>query len=290
LKRLLPQFALDLLRELKIRRLTRGFPRRRVFRQSDVDAEASAAISIVVPIHDAPMVTRRCLASLEKYAPKSEVILVDDASKLAETSEVIQSFADRNSWKVIRHEVARGHSEACRVGGELAARSYLCLLNSDTVVTPWCWRQVIDVFDQDQTIGVVGPSTSDAGTPQVLALARTLRLYWNDNQICFFANQLLSKCEEPVTVELPWVSGFAFFIRRSLWEEIGGFDEKLPDYGNEVELCSRILKKGYRIVWIRNAYIHHFGQQSYKLSIGEARIEERIRAAKVYLKDKNSPC
>lgn len=58
--------------------------------------------------------------------------------------------------------------------------------------------------------------------------------------------------------------GFALFIRRSLWEQAGGFDQRLPDYGNEMELCRRIAEEGYRLVWIRNSYIHHFGQQSYR--------------------------
>jgi GT2 family glycosyltransferase len=62
---------------------------------------------------------------------------------------------------------------------------------------------------------------------------------------------------------LPDVGGFALFIRRSVWEECGGFDPNLPHYGNEVELCKRISKQGWRIVWTRNSYIHHLGGQSY---------------------------
>ena len=42
----------------------------------------------------------RCLASLEKYAPESEIILVDDASGLAETLQAILHFSARNGWKV----------------------------------------------------------------------------------------------------------------------------------------------------------------------------------------------
>jgi GT2 family glycosyltransferase len=78
-------------------------------------------------------------------------------------------------------------------------------------------------------------------------------------------------------LDLPWVSGFAFFIRRSLWEQIGGFDQKLPDYGNEVELCNRVAANGYRMAWIRNSYIHHFGQQSYRNLIGDEGVRARIR-------------
>jgi GT2 family glycosyltransferase len=245
-------------------------------------------MSIVVPIHDAATVTHRCLASLEKFAPQSEIILVDDGSKETDTLKVISGFVNRNSWKVVRHEKALGHSAASKAGADLATRPYLCLLNSDTVVTPWCWRLVTETFERDQKIGVAGPSTSCTGTVQSLSFAYPLRHYWNENQICGFAERLLTDPKDQVVVDLPWVAGFAFFIRRNLWEQLGGFDPNLPDYGNEIELCKRILVKGYRTVWIRNSYIHHLGEQSYRQTIGPDAIVARIHAAETYTEQRHS--
>jgi GT2 family glycosyltransferase len=284
LKRLLPRPVITCLLGIKRRALARNFSPDIEFEQSPEDGQASASMSIVVPIRDSPTVTRRCLASLEKYAPQSEIILVDDASILAETLEVIRHFSIRNGWKVIRHEKSLGHSEACRAGTSLATRPYLCLLNSDTVVTPWCWQRIKEVFEHDQKIGVLGPSTSNTGNPQSLALSEFLGPCWNNNQICAFAKRLLT--QEPVVMDLVWVSGSAFFIRRNLWEQVGGFDQKLPDYGNEIELCGRVAEKGYRLAWVCNCYIHHFGRQSYGDTLGDEGIRERIRAAEVYTGEK----
>lgn len=286
LKRLSPPFVVRGARKLIGRVVTGGFPRHIEFKQSPEDAQASASMSIVVAIHDAPRVTRRCLASLGKYAPKSEVILVDDASTLTETSEVIRHFSSRNGWKVVRHEKSLGHSAACRAGANLATRPYLCLLNSDTVATPWCWRRVKEVFEDDPKIGVAGPSTSRSGNLQTLQIAADLSSYWNDNQICAFAERLLTQFQESVVMDLAWVSGFAFFIRRSLWEQFGGFDHNLPDYANEEELCDRVAERGFRLVWIRDSYIHHFGEQSYRDSIGDEGILARKRAAQAYVREK----
>jgi GT2 family glycosyltransferase len=288
LKRMLPRLLVDSLREFRLtgRFVTPNLPREIELEPLSDDVQASKSISVIVPIHDAPNVTRRCLASLEKCATKSEIILVDDASKLPETLELIGDFSSRNEWKVVRHANALGHSEACRAGAKVATRQYLCLLNSDTVVTPACWRRAKEVFENDQRIGVAGPSTSNANR-QTLAQAADQILSWNDNQIWAFSKHLLAHCREPVLVDVDWISGFALFISRSLWDEVGGFDPKLPDYGNEVDLCSRVANKGYRIVWIRNAYIHHFGEQSYKVSIGYEGILARIRAGEIYNKQKH---
>lgn len=292
LKRALPRWLVLGLREFKGRALTWGtvwdLPRHVEFEQSLQDQLASASMSVVIPIHDAPSVTARCLASLERYAPQAEIILVDDASSLTETLEVIRRFSNRNGWRVVRHDDSLGHSKACRSGAIFATRRYLCLLNSDTVVTPWCWRQAANAFEEDLKIGVVGPSTSSSGNSQTLEIAAQLRPYWNDSQICAFAERLLTESPQPTSVDLPWVSGFAFFIRRTLWEHIGGFDEKLPDYGNENELCRRLADAGYRSVWVRNSYIHHLGGQSYRKAIGDDAILARIRAALGYIEQKHS--
>jgi GT2 family glycosyltransferase len=291
LRRILPRLVLESLHELKWTKgvLPPHFPRPKEFQQSPGDIQASACMSIVVPIHDAPEVTRRCLASLERYARESEIILVDDASRLSETLQIIRDFSARNKWSVLHHEKPLGHSGACRDGADLATRQYLCLLNSDAVVTPWCWRRVKEVFEQDHRIGVAGPSTSYSGNLQALRMATILSSRWNDSQICTFASRLLTQVQEPLVVDLSWVSGFAFFIRRGLWERVGGFDQGLPDYGNEIDLCARIAEEGYRMVWIRNCYIHHFGRQSYRGKIGNRGVRARIRRAEIYIRRKRNP-
>jgi GT2 family glycosyltransferase len=288
--RTLPTAVKDALRELRVRILshyiTRHLPRHKECDQSLEDALASASLSIIVPVHDAPEVTRRCLMSLQKYAPKAEIILVDDGSKLQETSELLEDFSSRNRWKLIRHTEPLGHSVACGAGATLATRTYLCLLNSDTVVTPWCWRPITQVFEDNPKIGVAGPSTSYAGTEQALPLAYITRHYLNDSQIYEYAGRLVTEFSGPTLTDLPYVDGFAFFIRRSLWKQLGGFDRNIPDYGNETELCGRVLRTGYRAVWVRNSYIHHFGGTSYNKAIGKESVWAHIRAANDYINQK----
>lgn len=291
---MLPTALKRALRKLQGRILShyamRHLPSDKQFDQSPEDALASAALSIIVPVHDAPEVTKRCLMSLQKYAPNAEIILVDDASKLEETKKLLADFANRNSWKLIRHMEPLGHSAACGAGAAVATRQYLCLLNSDTVVTPWCWRPITQVFEEDPQIGVAGPSTSSSGTSQTLALAYFMRHDLNDSQICEYARRLLVECAGTIITDMPCVTGFAFFIRRSIWEQFCGFDQNLPDYGNEAELCRRILRKGIRVVWVRNSYIHHFASASYGKTIGPKSIIALKRSASDYIEEKHRSC
>lgn len=290
LSRILPVGVKDALRELRERilgpYLTRRLPRSKEFEQSPEDAQASGSMSIVVPVHDAPEVTKRCLMSLQKWAPKAEIVLVDDGSKLEETQELLAEFSSRNDWKLIRHSEALRHSAACNAGASLATRPYLCLLNSDTVVTPWCWRPLVQVFDDNPAIGVAGPSTSFSGNPQTMPDALLMRHYMTNSQICEYARHLSDEGADPVLTDLLYAAGCAFFIRRGLWQQLGGFDRNIPDYLNEGELCRRILEAGYRAVWVRNAYIHHLGGVSYRKALGREAIDAHYRAAEDYIKRK----
>jgi GT2 family glycosyltransferase len=250
--------------------------------QPKEEAEASKDISVIVAIHDSPEATERCLASLEKYGAEAEIILVDDGSRLQKTIDVIQTYEQRNSWIVIRHDEPIGHSRSCEAGSRVATRPYLCLLNSDTIVTPWSWSAAKRAFESDARIAVTGPSTSWAGTRQVVPAAELCRHYWNDDQVFAFARRYVNAHRAAAWVDLPQISGFAFFIRRRVWESFGGFDKNLPDYGNETELCARLSKSGWRLVWTPDSYIHHLGNLSYT----EVKTPKADRA-KAYIREKH---
>jgi GT2 family glycosyltransferase len=275
-------------KKIRMRLLSRGLSRRGVFAQPLDQRLAGASMSIIVAIHDAPLVTKRCLLSLERYATNSEVILVDDGSRRNETIDLIRGFSSRNGWTAIRNEEARGHSAACATGASVASRPYLCLLNSDTLVTPWCWRPIAEAFETNAAIGVVGPSTSASDNEQTIDVAWHYRFHWNDDQITGFARKLATVPPQPAIVDLPWAGGFAFFIRRNLWQKVGGFDSNLRDYGNEIDLCERVINLGYRVAWVRSSYIHHLRHQSYANQIGEHGILSQKAAASEYIRQRRS--
>ena len=289
----LPSALKDKLRETRGRILARLTIHRshddNEFTQPVEDALASASLSIIVPVHDQAEVTRRCLLSLQRYAPQGEIILVDDASLREETISLLDEFSNRNNWMLIRNRESVGHSGACNLGAGKATRPYLCLLNSDTVITPWCWRPIVQAFQNDPQIGAAGPSSSFAGESQTLPLACSMRFSMNDHDIFHYAKRLLHTKTSSVLTDLPWISGFAFFVRRSLWEQLDGFDRDLPDYGNDVELSMRILETGHRIVWVRTSYIHHFGSLSYGNRLGDDGILARMHAAGDHIRSKFAP-
>lgn len=288
LRTYVPDFLHGRYRAARSALLSIGLEKGRVYEQPCEEVEATQSMSVVVAIHDAPNILLRCLTSLEKCAPHAEIILVDDNSERWETRLMIKDFSERNGWRLITNSTSMGHSRSCEVGAKHATREYLCLLNSDAIVTPWSWRGIKEAFDAEPRVGIAGPSTSYTPTAQAVLRAEYCRHYWNDSQVFSFANRYVRNQPARCWRDLPEVGGFAFFTRLSVWNELGGFDRSLPDYGNEFEFCRRAAKCGWRIVWVANSYIHHLGHQSYISSYGQQGIAKRGLAADAYVRTLHS--
>jgi len=280
---LIPDRLRQSYRHLRSRLLSIGLSPRGSFTLSDEERQASAEVSVVVAVHDSPEVTARCLKSLERFGGSSEVIVVDDESKLEITRRLLIDSCVRNRWKLIRHDQAKGHSRASEAGVRVSTRPYACLLNSDTVVTPHSWLGIVQAFEADARIAVSGPSTSHTAGPQFVWRALHCRHYWSDEQIWCFAEKYVARHRGEPVVDLPMVGGFAFFVRRSVWNELQGFDPNLPDYGNETEFCRRAIKAGHRVVWSKAGYIHHLGSESYGRTLGSREIRKRCLDSREYI-------
>ena len=259
-------------------------PRQR-FQLSPREKVASSKVSVVVPVHNAPVATSRCLAALAAFAGDAEVVLVDDASN-PEVARMLADAQAQNGWMLVRHEMALGHSRACEAGVAVSTRPYVCLLNSDAIVSHRSWVGIVDAFESSDAIAIVGPSTSYTVGPQTVRRAMHCRHYWTNEQTWSFAERYVNRHDEQPLVDRPFVGGFAFFVRRSAWDAVDGFDKNLPDYGNEVEFCRRIRAAGFRVFWSRRSYVHHLGKESYGVTFGKRLISGLRVQAQEYIDQK----
>lgn len=245
------------------------------YRQS---ARPASSWSVVIPVRDQVDMLRRCVMSLQRWAPDAEWIFVDDASIESETMEELSRLADSGS-KLVRNETPRGHSESTRSGVEISDRPNLSLLNSDTVITRDSLAMLHNAL-LDPSVALAGPSTSRCFGQQQTRFAEFRRFQWSDREIEGWA-RLLRLRWGTAPREVPFVAGFALCLTRQTWDDCGGFDCRLTDFGNEMELASRLQAQGKRHCWIPGAYIHHLGGVSYQ-QLGQDRVRAmRKHAAEV---------
>lgn len=218
--------------------------------------------SVIVPVRDQPEATARCLDSVARHAPGAEVIIIDDASERAQTRELIAIWAGRPGWRALRNESPLGHTAANHQGVAASSRRWLCLINSDAMISRPCLGPLAALLSRPG-VGCVGPSTSQTSTAQALGYARWRRAAWSPRHVDGYGrfNRLRHAGRAPV--ELPYVGGFALCLARSTWDSCGGFDPTLPDYGNEKDLCLLLTRRGLKNYWLPSAYAHHLGNLSY---------------------------
>ena len=235
-------------------------------------------VDIVVCCHNALECVKACLSSIvANTSPPYRLILVDDGSN-DETKRYLESFADTQGAVLIRVETAGGYTRAANRGLRASASSWTILLNSDTIV-PFGWiGEMLKVGEADPRIGIIGPASNTASwqsTPFLLDGDGDWAANPLPEKLSVQNMQEIASANAPRQgIDLPFINGFAYMIRRELIEDIGVFDEKTfgTGYGEENDYCVRARKAGWELVFAPNSYVYHAQSKSYST-------QERLKLA-----------
>lgn len=218
-------------------------------------------VSIVIPARDQLPLTQGCVESIRAFTPGPfEVILVDNGSADG-TADWAAATPD---VRHIRNDENRGFAAACNQGMAAAKGDYVVLLNNDTIVTPGWLDALVVPMVADPAIGVTGPRSNWVSGHQMVAEAAGYGL--DLKAMLKFAEDWALRHRETGYYASRLV-GFCIALRRDLIEKIGGLDERFgvgffedDDYG------IRALLAGFKL-WVSNdAFVHHFGNQSFRAS------------------------
>ena len=133
---------------------------------------------------------------------------------------------------------------------------YVLLLNNDTVVDPDFLMELVNVAENDVTIGIVGPKVYYYGQPKRAATAGGRVNFWTGNTPLFrksaTADERLDNIEE-----VDFVSGCALLIKEGTIRRIGLLNETYFAYYEEAEWCTKAKKAGFKVVYVPKAKIWH---------------------------------
>ena len=207
-------------------------------------------ISIIIPAYNQHDLTEQCIQSVCRHtAGQMEIILVDNGSS--------PRYAGAGADLTIRNEANLGFPVAVNQGISAARGETVVLLNNDVIVTPEWAKSLAASLVQ---YAIVAPLTNYcAGMQRV-----TLPAYENEAELDQVAKDFAEQHHQHST-PVNWIIGFCMAFRKSLWEEIGPFDESLwPCSGEEIDFCLRARAAGYKIGIARDVYVHHFGSQTFQ--------------------------
>lgn len=241
---------------------------------------------LALPLHQAPLVSIiiptlnhcndvvTCLESIISSNPSStyEVIVVDDGS----VEKELALLSDVPNLRFIQLNTNQGFAAATTAGINLSQAEYIVLLNNDTVVLPDWLDQLVKTVESDDQIGLVGSKIlrEDFLVQEVGgSVSRNGYAFQNGN------GQAVQQWNLQLPREVDYCSAASLLIRRSVWDQVGGFDPLfLPAYYEDTDLCFQARKNGFfTFCNPRSVVIHREGASHGNDGLGLKRFQYRNR-------------
>jgi N-acetylglucosaminyl-diphospho-decaprenol L-rhamnosyltransferase len=159
-----------------------------------------------------------------------------------------------------------GFGTAANRGVAATDTEYVMILNPDAVVEPGATKMLAEVLDTEPGVAIVGPGVENPdGTlypsarrfPDLtVAIGHAfLGFVWPENR--FSREYKMLDQDRRQSSDVDWVSGTCMLARRSAFDEVGGFDEAYFMYVEDVDLCWRLGRAGWRVGYEPRARVVH---------------------------------
>ena len=191
----------------------------------------------------------------------AEIIVVDNKSSDDSCAMVKELFP---SVRLIENTNNSGFSKGNNIGVAKAKGEYLCILNPDTVVSEDTFTKLIDFSSSKENLGIVGCQLIDGRGKFLPESKRNIpkpfvalkKLIGNDQ--AYYANHV--ELEGIGDVDI--LVGAFMFVKKNVYDAVGGFDEDYFMYGEDIDLSYKVLKAGYRNIYFGASTIIHFKGES----------------------------
>jgi len=227
---------------------------------------------IIVNFNTRALLNKLLISIKEKIKSlEYEIIVVDNNSQDGSVKFLKKHFPET---VLIENKINMGFSKANNQGAKLAKGRYLLFLNSDTLVCDGAIEKMLEYLQKNQSTTIVGPKLlNQDGTlqrscgvfPNLLTefSGRTFlnRLFPTSK---VFGAYKLGTWDYATEKKVDWVSGACMLIRKNVFDQVGGFDEYIYMFYEDVDLCLRVKKAGYKVAFLPDAQIYHIGGGSWQ--------------------------
>jgi GT2 family glycosyltransferase len=219
--------------------------------------------SIIIPAYNNWDLTKRCLESIERVLRESEIknqteiLVVNNGSIDGTESGLNEMVSSGLSVQLcpIHLEKNLGFSKGCNIGAKQSKGEFLLFLNNDMVAYKNSIEILLKTIQERKTFGMVGARLIYAnGTIQHAGMALDSDKVWRHlyrhehGESPFVLKRRSFQC----------VTGACMVMRRSLFFEVGQFDEQYINGYEDVDLCHRVTALGYEIIYEPEALFVHY--------------------------------
>lgn len=188
-----------------------------------------------------------------------EIFVVDNASNDGSIEAIEKEFQNIH---VIKSPINGGFGYANNLAIKQTRGKYILCLNTDTLLINNAIKIIFDFMEENANVGTCGGQLYNADMTHQASFGYFPTLYNLLIRYGFFRKKYINLQFQNVEKDVDSIIGADLFIRKLLIDKVGGFDENIFMYGEEVDLCYRIKKAGYKNIFYPNAKIIHLGSMS----------------------------
>ena len=248
-------------------------------------------LSIITISYNTRQILLDCLSSILKYTKglDYEIIVVDNGSTDGSLAMIKDLAQKHPQVKLVDAKKNLGFGRGNNLGAKKATGDYLLFLNSDTLIFDNAIQDSLEILKKQTKTGVYSCRLLNADRSfqpsggHFPTLGRVFSWQFFLDDLPFVGNwfvsihphepgfnflhrlykpQKVSKLTETAEKYPDWVTGAFFLIKKDIFGQVGGFDEKIFMYTEEMELCFRLAKLGYKTYYTNTPAIIHLGKAS----------------------------
>ncbi len=225
-------------------------------------------IAIVILNWNGKKLLEKFIPSVVKYSnlPNIELVVADNASTDDSIKFIKENYPNIKIVKNIKNGgYAKGYNDALQ---HITADVY-ALVNSDIEVTEGWLNPIISTFENEHNTSIIQPKILDYKNKSKFEYAGGAGGFIDKYGYPYCRGRIFTNLETDIkqyddVAEIFWASGACFFIRSSVFNELGGFDESYFAHQEEIDLCWRAKNLQKTIKYVGTSTVFHVGGATLK--------------------------
>lgn len=215
-------------------------------------------VSAIVLNYRSPRDTVKCVQALRKQtiADRMEILAVDNHSCDESIGFMRAQLMNLPGVRIVEERANLGYGRGNNAAEKLARGEYILILNPDNVLPPDGAEKMLAALTSDPTVGIVGPalvypdgsirpSARKFPSPFDLLSKRMFPARWH----AAYEAERRRLLSAPA-VDVDWLVGACLLLRRDLYKELRGFDERYFLFFEDIDLCRRIHGMGKKVIYL----------------------------------------
>lgn len=220
-----------------------------------------ASIAVVILNYNGCSLLQQFLPSVIKHSEGAEIILVDNASTDDSIPWINSNYPD---LKLIQHHSNLGFCGGYNEAFNQIENEYAVLINSDVEVTPGWLNPLAKALENEKDIAAVQPKILSYNNKNHFEYAGAAGGFIDKMGYPFCRGRLFDFTEKDEgqynsPIQVFWTSGACMMIRTSLFKKFGGLDQDFFAHMEEIDLCWKLQRSGYRLMCTPESTVYHLG-------------------------------